>query len=61
MGDAKIFAGGLNWNTTDEDFRAFFEKFGDIEECSIMKDRMTGQSRGFGFVVYANAVPSFPI
>ena len=49
----KIFVGGLSPETTDEDFRCYFESFGDIVESQIMQDHMTGRSRGFGFITYA--------
>ncbi len=48
---AKIFVGGLNWDTSDEAFKAFFAPFGEIEESMVMRHRETGTSRGFGFVV----------
>lgn len=44
--------GGLNWSTTDGAFKEFFEKFGEVEECTVMRDKLTGTSRGFGFVVF---------
>lgn len=46
----KIFVGGLPYHTTDETLRAFFLKFGDIEEAVVINDRSTGKSRGYGFV-----------
>ena len=49
----KIFVGGLSPETTDDDFRCYFETFGDIVESQIMQDHMTGRSRGFGFITYA--------
>ena len=45
--------GGLPHNLSDEEFRAFFAKFGDIEDCAILKDKRTGKPRGFGFVTYS--------
>ena len=56
----KIFVGGLNWDTTDEGFRKFFASYGEIEEASVMRERATGTSRGFGFVVRALAVSDMP-
>ncbi|CAF2436888.1 unnamed protein product [Rotaria sp. Silwood2] len=46
----KIFVGGLPYHTTDETLRAFFLKFGEIEEAVVINDRSTGKSRGYGFV-----------
>ncbi|CCC04915.1 unnamed protein product [Sordaria macrospora k-hell] len=51
---AKLFVGGLSWNTDDNMLRAKFEEFGAVEEAVVVKDRDTGRSRGFGFVRYAN-------
>ncbi|KAJ3369447.1 hypothetical protein HDU91_007237 [Kappamyces sp. JEL0680] len=50
----KMFVGGLKWETTSETVRAYFEKFGSIEECTVMKDVITGRSRGFGFVTFSH-------
>lgn len=41
---------GLPYHTTDETLRAFFSKFGDIEEAVVITDRNTKKSRGYGFV-----------
>ncbi|CAF4745395.1 unnamed protein product, partial [Rotaria magnacalcarata] len=38
------------YHTTDETLRAFFSKFGDIDEAVVITDRSTGKSRGYGFV-----------
>ena len=46
----KIFVGGLPYHTTDESLKAFFQKFGNIEEAVVITDRQTGKSRGYGFV-----------
>ena len=35
----KLFIGGLNFKTTDEGLRSFYEQWGDIEDCVVMKDR----------------------
>lgn len=49
-----IYCGNLSWNTTEESLRAAFEAFGDVSSVTIIKDRDTGQSRGFGFVEMPN-------
>ena len=41
---------GLPYHTTDDTLRAFFSKFGDIDEAVVINDRSTGKSRGYGFV-----------
>lgn len=50
----KIFIGGLAKDTTYAAFNKHFEKYGEITDSVIMKDRYTGQPRGFGFVTYAD-------
>jgi RNA recognition motif-containing protein len=50
----KLFVGGISWNTTDDGLRAAFQRFGEVLEASIVVDRYTGRSRGFGFVVFAD-------
>lgn len=49
---SKIFVGGLSWQTTEESLRWHFEQFGQVLSTEIMKDRNTGDPRGFGFVVF---------
>ena len=48
----KLFVGGLSWGTDETGFRAAFERFGEIEEAVVVRDRDTGRSRGFGFVTF---------
>ncbi|KAG8384868.1 hypothetical protein BUALT_Bualt04G0163100 [Buddleja alternifolia] len=51
----KIFIGGLARDTTSVQFTKHFGKYGEITDSVIMKDRNTGQPRGFGFITYADA------
>ena len=51
----KIFVGGLNRQTNEEDFRALFSPFGEIIDLVIIKDQGTRISRGFGFITYATS------
>lgn len=53
-GSGKIFIGGLSWETTTEKLTNHFKKYGEIIDSVIMKDRVTGHARGFGFVTYAD-------
>ncbi len=50
-----IFVGNLNLNTGEDDLRQLFEQYGQVDRVSIMTDRDTGRSRGFGFVEMTNA------
>nr|KYP54855.1 hypothetical protein KK1_001055 [Cajanus cajan] len=50
----KIFIGGLARETTMDQFIKHFGKYGEITDSVIMKDRKTGQPRGFGFITYAD-------
>ena len=49
-----IFVGNLSFNTNEEDLRAAFEAYGQVDRVSILTDRETGRSRGFGFVEMAS-------
>jgi RNA recognition motif-containing protein len=51
---ARLFVGGISFNTTEVQLKEAFAEFGEILEAVIVKDRNTGQSRGFGFVTMAN-------
>jgi hypothetical protein len=55
IGPVKLFVGGLSWNTTSDELRTAFSKFGAIQEATVIMDRTTGRSRGFGFVSFENA------
>ena len=50
-----IFVGNLNFNTSEDELRQMFEAHGQVDRVSIMTDRETGRSRGFGFVEMTNA------
>lgn len=45
-----IFVGNLDFNTSEDDLRQLFQAYGQVDRVSIMTDRDTGRSRGFGFV-----------
>ena len=45
-----IYVGNLSYDTGDEDLRQAFEAFGRVDSARVISDRMTGRSRGFGFV-----------
>jgi RNA recognition motif-containing protein len=51
----KLFVGSLSFNTTDSGLEGAFARFGQITEAKVISDRMTGRSRGFGFVTFEDA------
>jgi RNA recognition motif-containing protein len=50
----KLFVGGLPYSTTEDSLRAAFEQAGAVTSASIIIDRATGRSKGFGFVEMAD-------
>lgn len=50
-----IFVGNLDFNTSEDELRRLFEAHGQVDRVSIMTDRDTGRSRGFGFVEMTSA------
>lgn len=49
----KLFIGGLNHETTDEQLRQFYSQYGTVVDCIVIRDPATKYSRGFGFVTFA--------
>ena len=49
-----LFVGNLPFGAAENDLRTLFEKFGAVERVSVITDRDTGKSRGFGFVEMAD-------
>ena len=45
-----IYVGNLSHEATDETIKQAFESFGEVTSARVIKDKYTGQSRGFGFV-----------
>ena len=52
----KIFVGNLSYNATEDSVRSLFATYGGVESVNLIRDRDTGQLRGFGFVEMTNAV-----
>ncbi len=46
-----IYVGNLSGDVTEDDLRQAFESFGQVESVNLLKDRFSGESRGFGFVM----------
>lgn len=50
MQNTKLFVGNLDWSVTGDDLRAMFAESGTVADAVVLMDKMTGRSRGFGFV-----------
>ncbi len=46
----KLFVGGLSWDTTDDSLKNFFASAGNVVSANVIVDKMSGRSKGFGFV-----------
>jgi RNA recognition motif-containing protein len=51
----KLYVGNLSFETTENDLQDLFERHGQVTEVALINDRMTGRSRGFGFVTMGDA------
>jgi cold-inducible RNA-binding protein len=51
---SKLYVGGLSYSTTSESLREYFGQCGTVESATVVTDRFSGQSRGFGFVEMAS-------
>ena len=51
----KLYVGGIPYTTTQDELRAAFAQAGAVASATIISDKMTGRSRGFGFVEMASA------
>jgi RNA recognition motif-containing protein len=52
---SKLYVGGLAYSTTSEGLREFFAQSGNVLSATVITDRFSGQSRGFGFVEMGTA------
>lgn len=50
----KIYVGNLSYQATEDELRGAFEVYGEVASATILKDKLTGSSRGFGFVEMSN-------
>jgi len=46
----KLYVGGLSYDTTENSLREYFSQAGAVESAAVITDKMTGRSKGFGFV-----------
>ena len=51
----RLYVGNLNFRTTSDDLRDHFSQAGEVDSASVVEDRETGRSRGFGFVEMATS------
>lgn len=50
-----IFVGNLAFKVNEEELKALFAQFGEVKSAKVIKDKFTGESRGFGFIEMASA------
>jgi RNA recognition motif-containing protein len=50
----KLYVGGIPYSSTEDDLKNYFAEAGEVTSATIITDRYTGRSRGFGFVEMAN-------
>jgi len=53
MDNKKLYVGNLPWTLTNDSLKEMFAQFGEVTEAVIITDRMSGRSKGFGFVTFA--------
>lgn len=53
--DRKLVVLGIPFDVETEELKYYMRKFGELDDCIVMKDRITGQSRGFGYVTFSTA------
>ena len=53
MDNKKLYVGNLPWTVTNDSLKEMFAQFGEVTEAVVITDRMSGRSKGFGFVTFA--------
>lgn len=53
--DNRLYVGNLPYEVTDDELRELFSQAGTVDSATVIRDRETGRSRGFGFVQMASA------
>ena len=51
----RIYVGNLAWSTTEDELRQVFSECGSVHSATVISDRQTGRSRGFGFIEMENS------
>jgi len=54
MDKKKLYVGNLPWSMSGDSLKELFSQYGEISEAIIISDRMSGRSKGFGFVTFVN-------
>lgn len=54
MSKQNLFVGNLPYSTTDDQLKAFFEGVGEVESARVIADKISGRSKGFGFVEFVD-------
>lgn len=54
MDNKKLYVGNLPWSLNNDSLRELFSQFGEVVDAVVISDRMTGRSKGFGFVTFAD-------
>jgi RNA recognition motif-containing protein len=54
--ESKLYVGNLSYSTTEDDLRTLFAEAGTVSSVALIKDRDSGQSKGFAFVEMSNQV-----
>jgi len=55
VNDFKIYVGNVDYSTSEDELRTFFEQYGEVAEVNIPRDRRTNRPRGYGFITYSDA------
>ena len=53
MDNNKLYVGNLPYSVNSDELRSLFSEFGEITDAVVITDRMSGRSKGFGFVTFA--------
>jgi len=54
MDKKKLYVGNLPWSVTNDTLKEMFSGYGEVVEAVVISDRMSGRSKGFGFVTFAD-------
>lgn len=54
-GSRKLVVLGIPWDVDSDELREYMSQFGDLVEAMVMKDRVSGRSRGFGYVTFSSS------